>query len=191
MAIAFSRKSLRRTKELKQKGYPMIKKLVVLLALGLFPSISLSLDRAAVEESIEQIDQLRKSLVKGVTAHPTKETFKQVCSPVGLNIKQRAKEKNISIRQVSHKERNPKHGANKNEMLAIELFQKRSDIDSLWLNIKGKRHYFKKIIVQKDCLACHGEKSRRPDFVKSQYPGDKAFGFKVGDIRGVYHVKDK
>lgn len=38
------------------------------------------------------------------------------------------------------------------------------------------------------CLACHGMKTSRPNFVKESYPDDRAFEFKVGDLRGMYAV---
>lgn len=37
-------------------------------------------------------------------------------------------------------------------------------------------------------MACHGTKTSRPAFVKQNYPDDKAFDFKVGDLRGMYAV---
>lgn len=38
------------------------------------------------------------------------------------------------------------------------------------------------------CLACHGEKDSRPEFIKEKYPDDRAYGFKKGDLRGVISV---
>lgn len=45
-----------------------------------------------------------------------------------------------------------------------------------------------RITVDRACLACHGAKEERPAFVKENYPGDRAYGFEVGDLRGAYSV---
>ncbi len=42
--------------------------------------------------------------------------------------------------------------------------------------------------MEPSCLACHGSKASRPTFVKENYSDDKAFDFKVGDLRGMYAV---
>ena len=46
----------------------------------------------------------------------------------------------------------------------------------------------KAIPTQALCLNCHGELMSTPvkAKIKQLYPGDKATGFKVGDIRGAF-----
>nr|WP_255108438.1 DUF3365 domain-containing protein [Synechococcus sp. RedBA-s] len=39
--------------------------------------------------------------------------------------------------------------------------------------------------MEPSCLACHGTKANRPAFVMENYPDDKVFDFKVGDLRGM------
>jgi hypothetical protein len=146
-------------------------------------------DMIKVEKNVEGVDSLRSALSQTITSKADEKLFKQVCKPVGIQIKNIKKTESISIRQASHKPRNPKHLADPDEMLAISLLQKRKDVDSLWLDIDGKKHYFKRITVEKNCLSCHGAKSLVPSFVKAKYPGDRAYNFKEGDLRGVYHVK--
>ena len=70
----------------------------------------------------------------------------------------------------------------------IQRFLKDKELQSLWSEHQGQSHYFRRIVVQEKCLNCHGAKSKRPDFVKEKYPKDQAFDFKVGDLRGLYHV---
>ena len=53
---------------------------------------------------------------------------------------------------------------------------------------KGYKRYVRPIFVEPACLACHGEKDKRPDFIVKKYPKDKAFDFKVGDLRGIISV---
>ena len=59
----------------------------------------------------------------------------------------------------------------------------------LWVKNDDGDHYFRRIDVGAKCLGCHGPKNSRPDFIKKKYGPDRAFDFKVGDLRGLYHVK--
>ena len=52
---------------------------------------------------------------------------------------------------------------------------------------KGTR-YYRRINVEASCLACHGGKDSRPQFIKDKYPQDLAYDFQVGDLRGMYSV---
>ena len=48
--------------------------------------------------------------------------------------------------------------------------------------------YVEPIIVQPQCLSCHGE-SLNEDVsmeINKLYPEDQAFGFKAGELRGVF-----
>lgn len=48
--------------------------------------------------------------------------------------------------------------------------------------------YMKPIYAERACLECHGEKDKIKtairQFLERKYPGDEAFGYKEGDIRG-------
>ncbi len=57
----------------------------------------------------------------------------------------------------------------------------------------GKKYFrmVKAIPTAKLCLNCHGE-TLKPEVeaaLKKQYPGDRARGFKVGEMRGVFTLK--
>ena len=67
-----------------------------------------------------------------------------------------------------------------------------SSLMGMWIRTdreatQGSR-YFRRIVVEEACLACHGPRDTRPDFVTQGYPDDKAFDFEVGDLRGMYSV---
>jgi len=74
------------------------------------------------------------------------------------------------------------------EIKIIQKMEKDTELISFWKKSKVGLHYFRRIDVQKACLKCHGSKDHRPNFVKKGYPNDKAFGFIVGDLRGIYSV---
>jgi hypothetical protein len=51
--------------------------------------------------------------------------------------------------------------------------------------------YTAPIYVEKQCLACHGAKDKRPAFIVEKYPEDKAYGLEAGDFRGIISIRMK
>jgi len=49
--------------------------------------------------------------------------------------------------------------------------------------------YARPIFVKKSCLKCHGQPEDAPQAVIEKYGSEKAFGYKVGDVRGIVSVK--
>ena len=145
-------------------------------------------DFEKVTSEIESVNNMRESLVSGVQGEVKVETFKAVCQPVGMRLKKFAKENSYKIRQVSHKYRNPKHIPNPEEEKILKSMVEDKELLSLWKMSSNGFHYYRRIEVKTACLNCHGNKNKRPDFVKKKYPEDKAFGFKAGDLRGIYSI---
>jgi hypothetical protein len=149
----------------------------------------------AVSE-MEQLDRLRVGLastLEGRTEEPTMETMKEVCKPVGMKAAAIGRENGWQVRQVATKFRNPDHApASAQEREVIDLFHRQPEITGLWQPATAEQgagvNYYRRINVEPSCLACHGTKAGRPAFVKDRYPDDKAFDFKVGDLRGMYAV---
>jgi hypothetical protein len=55
----------------------------------------------------------------------------------------------------------------------------------------GSARYMKAIVVQSRCLACHG-RDLAPEIktaITALYPGDRATGFAVGDLRGAFVIQ--
>jgi hypothetical protein len=158
------------------------------------PVDSAGLAKAVV--AMEQLDQMRISLastLEGRTEEPTIETMKEVCKPVGMRAIAIGKENGWQVRQVASKYRNPDHApANTQERQVIDLFSRHPEINGLWEPAMAEQgaglNYYRRINVEPSCLACHGTKASRPAFIKANYPDDKAFDFKVGDLRGMYAV---
>lgn len=97
----------------------------------------------------------------------------------------------ITIRNVSDRPRNPVNKADKHEQKAIERF-KENPSDTLYLEkiIKDDKKYFNytyPIVVEQYCLKCHGERDETMPSIKSRYAA--AYGYKIGDIRGVTSIK--
>ncbi len=151
--------------------------------------------RQAVAQAILSIDQMRSGLsgtLDGSTEPVDANTFTQVCKPVGMKAKQVGEENGWEVRQVAVKNRNPANKADAEAADVSARFVSETGLDSLWIHtsINGTPgwRYLRRITVEPACLACHGEKENRPAFVKEKYPEDQAFGFEVGDLRGLYSV---
>ncbi|MDR5640194.1 MULTISPECIES: DUF3365 domain-containing protein [unclassified Thermosynechococcus] len=142
--------------------------------------------------AIEQLDQMRiglASTLEGSTTEPTLDTFKAVCAPVGKKAKEIAAANGWQLRQVALKYRNPNHAPRTAlEVQALNRFDNNRQLQAFWQTDAEGVHYFRRIDVQASCLACHGAKNRRPAFIQEKYPSDRAYGFRVGDLRGMYAV---
>ncbi len=149
----------------------------------------------AVQE-IENLDAMRSGLastLKDSTTEPTIETFKEVCKPVGMRAMQLSKENGWQVKQIATKYRNPAHAPdNLHAVMTLAKFENDPELMGFWdsetINGQQGTRYYRRINVESSCLACHGGKNARPQFVKDKYPQDLAFDFNVGDLRGMYSV---
>ena len=153
-----------------------------------------TLAKAVVE--MEQLDRMRIALastLEGRSEEPTMDTMKEVCKPVGMKAAAIGQQNGWQVRQVAAKFRNPDHApASAQEREVIDLFHRQPAITGLWQPATAEQgagvNYYRRINVEPSCLACHGTKASRPAFVKENYPADRAFDFKAGDLRGMYAV---
>jgi len=61
----------------------------------------------------------------------------------------------------------------------LEFFERHED---------GTYRYARPILVQQECLKCHGDPEDAPPAVIAKYGSEKAFGYKVGQVRGIVSV---
>lgn len=149
----------------------------------------------AVEE-IEALDAMRSGLastLEGKAEEPTAETFKEVCKPVGMRAKELSQENGWQVKQIAKKYRNSAHAPDDlHSVLALAKFDWNPDLMGFWqretIDDREGTRYYRRINVEASCLACHGAKNSRPQFIKDKYPQDLAFDLKVGDLRGMYAV---
>jgi hypothetical protein len=148
----------------------------------------------AVRE-VERLDALRSTLAgafggKGVSADAG--TFQQVCRPVGQQGQQMAQDNGWVFVQLAERYRNPRHRLGVGDQPLFRLFADNPDLFGLWMRTeqagRSGTRYLRRIRVEAACLACHGPEGQRPEFVKQRYPDDRAHGFAVGDLRGLYAV---
>ncbi|MDB9497019.1 DUF3365 domain-containing protein [Spirulina major CS-329] len=149
-----------------------------------------------VVQEIEQLDQMRSQLASTLedrTEPPTVETFKEVCKPVGMRAKQLNETHPWQVKQIASRYRNPAHAPDTDTArAALTTFETHPDLISFvqteTINGEPGTRYYRRINVEATCLACHGAKASRPDFVKNNYPQDLAYDFQAGDLRGMYAV---
>lgn len=151
------------------------------------------LAKAVVE--VERLDALRSALAATFQqsgAPADQKAFGEVCKPVGQTMQRVATENGWTMRQLSQKNRNPGNAADAEAIPHLQQFLRtpalRSVVITTTANGKPALRYLRRITVEPSCLACHGEKAARPAFVVQNYPQDKAFAFRAGDLRGAYSV---
>lgn len=165
---------------------------------SLFCSVLAWAQSTQVDEAIQflkGLNQMREGLASSLDSRTepiTEGTFKQVCMPVGKALKEWGKERGYSVKQVAERNRNPDHALTTEEKPIFALFsrdpKKMSHVVSTTQKGTPGQQVYVRIPVVKSCLHCHGPAGQRPDFIKAKYKDDKAFGFKVGDLRGLYSV---
>ena len=109
------------------------------------------------------------------------------------------KSHNVVIKRTSHKLRNPKNKpdiddeAVLNEYLRLQEEHKPME-PIVMKDADGYVHFYAPIKLKEACLKCHGTPGKEiPEqiykLIKSKYPNDKATGFKVGELRGIWDIK--
>ncbi len=94
---------------------------------------------------------------------------------------------NASYRVTSRNYRNPKNKPDSFELRAIDLLEKKEE-SYVETFENGMYRYSYPLVVTEACLKCHGNPDEAPKEVREKYGSDKAFGYKVGDVRGVITV---
>jgi len=189
-------------------NHPMINRLSrLLISLGLMllvfylnPAIALAqTDPAELSKAVQEIeflDGMRSGLastLEGKSEEPTLQTMKEVCRPVGMRVTELSQENGWQVKQIASKYRNPAHAPDDlHASMALAKFQQAPELIGFWdretINNQAGTRYYRRINVEQSCLACHGLKNQRPQFVKDNYPQDLAYNFRVGDLRGMYSV---
>lgn len=105
----------------------------------------------------------------------------------------------VTLRRATHKPRNPKNTADEAEKAALEAFmaalaRKESPKPVVITNKDGSRSFIAPIMLGNPlCLQCHGtpQKDIAPETltaIQNLYPADKAVGFRLGDLRGLWRI---
>lgn len=104
------------------------------------------------------------------------------------------------IRRVAVQYRNPANAPDKQERALFEIFAAQKargrdlkTADTAVVLAPGKVLFAKPILLQPQCVLCHGnigetmtEENYRE--IQQRYPGDQAIGFSPGDLRGMWAI---
>jgi signal transduction histidine kinase/CheY-like chemotaxis protein len=98
----------------------------------------------------------------------------------------------LSFNNVTDRPRNPKNLADADELAAMAHFRANPKDTERLTEITGAGgktfyHFTAPIWIEPYCLQCHGERSAAPASIAKNY--DAAYGYKLGDLRGVISVK--
>lgn len=145
--------------------------------------------------------QLKGELVSSMQADGPVHAI-EVCNVKSPEItKNVSSEKGMEIARTSLKLRNIDNAPDDWERAVLEAFEQRKAAGEDVMKMEfsevvetegGKTfRYMKAIPTGAPCLVCHGEGIGEPLTTKldSLYPQDKARGFKLGDIRGAFTVR--
>ena len=102
-----------------------------------------------------------------------------------------------SVKRVTDKPRNPNNEANEAEMEHLKYLKdemaKGNSPQPKVVDINGRKVGYYAIVTNEMCIKCHGDKGvtiEPATFAKIQklYPTDKALGYKVEELRGMWVV---
>ncbi|OQX50306.1 MAG: hypothetical protein B5M46_00760 [Epsilonproteobacteria bacterium 4484_20] len=95
----------------------------------------------------------------------------------------------VVIRTVSDRPRNPVNKVDRFEAEMIGYFKEHPEKEYRFIEKQGTHSYIKPIYIEKSCLRCHGKREEAIPSIRKRY--DKAYDYKLGEIRGVMHIKIK
>lgn len=109
-----------------------------------------------------------------------------------------SKANNVVIKRVAKKNRNPNNEANALEskiykQYIMEWLTNKTLTPKLAINENGHPVYYKPIILNNNCLVCHGKPGENiPENISAKiaelYPDDKAINFEDGHPRGMWAI---
>jgi len=95
----------------------------------------------------------------------------------------------IVVRTVSDRPRNLQNKVNSFEAQMISYFKSHPGETYMFIENRGTYSYIKPLYIEKSCLRCHGKRENAVLSIQKRY--DKAYDYKLGEIRGVMHIKIK
>lgn len=94
-----------------------------------------------------------------------------------------------TFRVTSDEYRNPSNAPDPFESTSIQAFKANSSLKYTDAFEGNFYRYSQPIFVEKACLKCHGDPKDAPADVIAKYGDKRAFGYKVGDVRGIISIK--
>lgn len=141
-----------------------------------------------------EAQQLLGSQLKQKIAEGGPENALEFCNINAIPLTESISKKyNVSIKRVSDKYRNPDNAANPSELAIISTYKAMLSAGKMPEGLLKDNHYYAPIVTNAMCLQCHGtpgkelaEKTHQK--IKSLYPQDKATGYGVDELRGIFSI---
>jgi len=93
-----------------------------------------------------------------------------------------------SFRVTSDNWRKEENAPDTFEAAAIARFKEDKTLEFVEAWEGGRYRYAKPLLLEQGCLPCHGDPKDAPRAVLEKYGSEKAFGYKVGQVRGAVSV---
>ncbi|MDP2822539.1 MAG: DUF3365 domain-containing protein [Sulfuritalea sp.] len=94
-----------------------------------------------------------------------------------------------TFRVTSDQYRNPANAPDEFEKRSIVQFKQDNKLKYAETFVGGFYRYTTPLYVTEACLRCHGKVEDAPPEVIEKYGSERAFGYKVGDVRGIISVR--
>jgi len=94
-----------------------------------------------------------------------------------------------NFRVTSDRYRNPLNKPDVFESEALAAFRANDETPYFDRFEEGTYRYTQPLFVKKACLRCHGDPADAPPEVIEKYGDEQAFGYQVGDVRGIISVR--
>lgn len=94
-----------------------------------------------------------------------------------------------TFRVTSDQYRHPSNSPDPFEAGAIRAIREDKTLTYVEDATAGEYRYAQPIFVTEACLKCHGDPADAPAAVIEKYGDQRAFGYRVGDVRGIISVK--
>jgi hypothetical protein len=154
--------------------------------------------------AISLVQALKSELIQAIDAQGV-EAAVAICNIRAIPLTEQIEDvagKNITIRRISTRYRNPSNEPDEIEMLALAHFEtlatKGEDIPLYYTQKVITKsdtgyYYYKPMKIESLCLLCHGDDRTMAAEVKqalsSLYPDDRATGYTEGEFRGLIRVR--
>lgn len=107
--------------------------------------------------------------------------------------------KNLKIKRVTDKPRNPGNSALPEEVALIDSYRTElangRKLKPVYMYRDGERHFYNPIVTSELCLQCHGKPGGQITEevmagIRGLYPYDQATGYEANQVRGLWRISE-